>query len=148
MYTLVKRASQVAETRPYNREEGETAETMARKKKAETDEPFGPRLARLRKAAGYSQRALAAEIGSSQRMVAYYELETTKPPAHLLAAIGDALGVSVDQLLGREAATKGKGPVNQRLLRELRRVEKLPAHARRSVLEHIDGLAAKYRVGA
>ncbi|MEW6367108.1 MAG: helix-turn-helix transcriptional regulator [Acidobacteriota bacterium] len=32
---------------------------------------FGQRLARLRSAAGYSQRALAAEIGISHRMVAY-----------------------------------------------------------------------------
>jgi hypothetical protein len=35
----------------------------------------------------------------------------------------------------------------KRLLRESRRVEKLPARARRAVLETIDGLVAKYRAG-
>ena len=37
---------------------------------AQTD--FGNRMADLRKAAGYSQRELATELGISQRMVAYY----------------------------------------------------------------------------
>jgi hypothetical protein len=77
-------------------------------------------------------------------MVAYYERQTDRPPAHLLAQIADALSPSVDQLLGHKPVTARKAPVNQRLLRELRRVEKLPPHARRSVLEHIDGLVAKY----
>lgn len=120
---------------------------MARKRKtppAEEDDTFGRRLARLRKTAGYTQRALAAEVGISQRMVAYYEAQTTRPPAQLLTTLADALGLSVDQLLGHRPISTRKSPVNQRLMRELRKVEKLPPHARRSVLEHIDGLAAKY----
>lgn len=107
-------------------------------------ETFGRRLARLRKEAGYSQRALAEEIGISYRMVAYYEAQTTHPPASLLPAIADALGLTVDQLLGRRSIRPKKAPTNERLLRQLRQVEKLPPHARRSVLEHIDGLIAKY----
>ena len=130
---------------PYNDFDSGGELEKARKKTASTeDETFGRRLARLRKEAGYSQRALGAEIGISQRMVAYYEGQTTRPPAHLLAAIADALSLSVDQILGHKPVTVRKAPVNQRLLRELRRVEKLPARARRSVLEHIDGLVAKY----
>jgi transcriptional regulator with XRE-family HTH domain len=108
------------------------------------DETFGRRLARLRKVAGYSQRAFAAEIGISNRMVAYYEAQTKHPPAHLLPSIADALGLTVDQLLGRSDIPSRKAPTNTRLVRQLRQVEKLPAHARRSVLEHIDGLVAKY----
>lgn len=65
-------------------------------------------------------------------------------PAHLLTVIADALSLSIDQLLGHKPVTARKAPINQRLLRELRRVEKLPPHARRSVLDHIDGLLAKY----
>jgi transcriptional regulator with XRE-family HTH domain len=116
------------------------------KKPAQTTEgeTFGRRLARLRKEAGYSQRALADEIGISYRMVAYYEAQTTHPPANLLPTIADALGITVDQLLGHRAVRAKKSPTNERLLRQLRQVEKLPPHARRSVLEHIDGLVAKY----
>jgi len=137
------------EIRPYNRSEIEEREAMAKKKEAAArEETFGRRLARLRKDAGYSQRSLAAEIGISYRMVAYYEAQTTTlPPATTLEALADALGLSVDQLLGRKPVTARKAPENQRLLRELRRVEKLPPRARQSVLEHIDGLVAKYGAG-
>ena len=46
-------------------------------------ERFGERLAKLRQTAGFSQRDLAAEIGISQRMIAYYEKETQHPPTQL-----------------------------------------------------------------
>lgn len=133
-----------AENGPYNRPE-ETSVPMSRTRQAvQTDETFGRRLARLRKEAGYSQRSLAAEIGISNRMVAYYEAQTDHPPAHLLTPIADALGLTVDQLLGRAAISKRKAPQNERLIRQLRQVEKLPARARQSVIEHIEGLVAKY----
>jgi transcriptional regulator with XRE-family HTH domain len=111
---------------------------------AKDGETFGRRLARLRKEAGYSQRALADEINISYRMVAYYEAQTTHPPANLLPTIADALGITVDQLLGPRSVRAKKAPTNERLLRQLRQVEKVPPHARRSVLEHIDGLVTKY----
>jgi len=121
-------------------------EVMAAKKKAPQQEPesFGRRLARIRKEAGYSQRSLAAELGVSYRVIAYYEAQTTHPPTHLLPAIADALSLSVDQLLGRAPVSKRKAPQNERLIRQLRQVEKLPARARQSVIEHIEGLVAKY----
>lgn len=129
----------------YNRVE-EISASMGRARHAvvEIEETFGRRLARLRKEAGYSQRSLASEIGISNRMVAYYEAQTEHPPAHLLTPIADALGLTVDQLLGRTAIPKRKAPQNQRLIRQLRQVEKLPARARQSVIEHIEGLVAKY----
>lgn len=121
-------------------------EVMAAKKKAAHPEPesFGRRLARIRKEAGYSQRSLAAELGVSYRVIAYYEAQTEHPPTHLLPAIADALSLSVDQLLGRAPVSKRKAPQNERLLRQLRQVEKLPPRARQSVIEHIEGLVAKY----
>lgn len=114
------------------------------KKKAEEIETFGRRLARLRKDAGYSQRSFADEIGISNRMVAYYEAQTDHPPAHLLPAIADALNITIDQLLARSPIPKRKTPQNERLMRQLRQVEKLPTRARQSVLEHIEALTTKY----
>ena len=93
---------------------------------------------------GYSQRSLAPEIGISQRMLAYYEAQTHRAPAQLLPAIADALGISVDQLLGREPISRRRAPQNQRLLRQLSEVEKLPPRARQAVIEHIKGLVAVY----
>lgn len=48
---------------------------MAKRKVQGTDssESFGARLTRLRKAAGYSLRELATEVGVSHRMLVYYE---------------------------------------------------------------------------
>ena len=107
-------------------------------------ETFGQRLARLRKAAGYSQRAHAAEIGISHRMVAYYEAQTTRPPVRALPAIAEALGITADQLLGLKPVSPRKAPQNERLLRQLRQVEKLPPRARHAVLETIQALVEKY----
>lgn len=106
-------------------------------------ESFGERLARLRQIAGYTQRSLAAEIGISNRMVAYYEAQTTRAPAHLLPVLAEAIGVSVDQLLGLDEITARRRPENQRLMRQLRKVEKLSPRARRAVLDHIDALWTK-----
>ena len=78
-------------------------------------------------------------------VVAYYEAQSSHPPANVLPAVADALGLTVDQLLGHEPVRPRKSPSNERLLRQLRQVETLPPHARRSVLEHIDGLVAKYK---
>jgi transcriptional regulator with XRE-family HTH domain len=132
-----------AQNDSYNRPQ-EITGSMGRPKQPSREETFGRRLARLRKEAGYSQRSLAEEIGISNRMVAYYEAQTEHPPAHLLTPIADALSLTVDQLLGRAPISKRKAPQNERLIRQLRQVEKLPARARQSVLEHIEGLVAKY----
>ena len=78
-------------------------------------------------------------------MVAYYESQSDHPPAHLLPALSDAFGVSLDQLLGREAVSPRKRPTNVRLMRKLQQVEKLPPRARNAILEHIDALVSKHR---
>lgn len=64
---------------------------------------FGARLAELRKAAGLTQVELAEAIGTSQRMVAYYERTEDYPLARLLRHLSRALGVSADELLGLAA---------------------------------------------
>ena len=54
---------------------------------------FGKRLAKLRKAAGYTQQQLADEIGATRRMIAYYESESQHPPANMLVDLAKALNV-------------------------------------------------------
>lgn len=56
---------------------------------------LGERLALLRKAAGFTQVELPAELGISHRMVAHCERLAATPPAHLLPQISAALGVSM-----------------------------------------------------
>lgn len=101
---------------------------------------FGQRLAAARKAAGFTQVELAAELGISQRMVAYYESPNATPPAHLLPAIAQALGVSIDDLYGRAPARKrlAKQEGDSRLRRRLLAIEKLETAEKRQVLQLID----------
>lgn len=108
---------------------------------------FGQKIASLRSSAGYTQRSLAAEIGISQRMVAYYESQSEHPPAHLLPTLADAFGSTIDQLLGREPVTPRKRLKNAQLMRKLQQVEK-PSCARNAVLEHIDAFVAKHGSGS
>lgn len=101
-------------------------------------------MARLRKLAGYTQRSLAAELGVSHRVIAYYEAESGHVPADLLPALAEALAVTADQLLGREAVTPRKRPENRQLARKLRQVEALPPAERRQVLQLIDALVERH----
>ena len=102
------------------------------------EEHFGARLARLRTQAGFSQRALAKELGVSQRMIAYYEKETTHPPTHLLPIFATALGVTTDQLLGIEPVDQGKRTRDNRLWRRFSEIEKMQAKEKRQILQFLD----------
>jgi transcriptional regulator with XRE-family HTH domain len=99
---------------------------------------FGPRLAELRKAAGFTQTAFAAEIDVSQRMMAYYESPTAHPPANLLPTMAQALGVSIETLLGTETAKRRAKPSDTRMQRRLQQLEKLPPEERRQILQVLD----------
>jgi len=104
---------------------------------------FGQRLAEIRKARGFSQRDLAGELGISQRMVAYYEAQADRPPAHLLPKIADVLRVSADELLGIKRLKDKDGVSHLRLWRRLRQVEKLRPNDRRALLKMLDALLAQ-----
>ena len=101
---------------------------------------FGERLASLRKASGFTQVELAAELGVSQRMVAYYESPDTTPPAHLLPAIAQVLGVTIDELYGRGAPKRklAKQEGDSRLRRRLLAIDKLGTSEKRQVLQLLD----------
>ncbi len=100
---------------------------------------FGERLATLRKAAGFTQVELAAELGISQRMVAYYENPAAAPPANLLPQIASALGVSIDELYGVQAKRRlVKQDGDSRLRRRLLAIEKLGVAEKRQVLQILD----------
>jgi transcriptional regulator with XRE-family HTH domain len=106
---------------------------------AEVEQGFGQRLASLRKSAGFTQIELAAELGVSQRMVAYYESPAATPPANLLPQIASTLGVTIDELFGRGAKRRlVKQEGDSRLRRRLLAIEKLDVADKRQVLQVID----------
>jgi transcriptional regulator with XRE-family HTH domain len=108
------------------------------KRKTEVIESFGERLAQLRKAAGYTQVEFASEVEITQRMVAYYEAPDAHPPAHLLPRMAQALGVSVDALLGMNQPRRPKQFATNRLERRLLEIEKLNPKAKRQITQWLD----------
>lgn len=108
------------------------------KRTTDVNENFGERLAQLRKAAGYTQVEFAAEVGITQRMVAYYEAPNAQPPAHLLPQMVQVLGVSVDVLLGLAQPRQPKKIATNRLERRLMEIEKLDPKAKRQITQLLD----------
>ena len=99
---------------------------------------FGKRLAQLRKDAGYTQQELADEIGSTRRVMAYYETESEHPPANLLVDLAKALNVTTDELLGVKPVKPKAAKTDNRLQRRFQQIEKLPAKERRQLVQVID----------
>ncbi|MGH8228305.1 MAG: helix-turn-helix domain-containing protein [Steroidobacteraceae bacterium] len=113
-----------------------------------TAEGFGARLARLRKAQGFTQEQLATELGISRRRIAYYEAESEHPPASLLTDLARALSTSVDALLGAEPARHRARPasLSPRLERRLRQIEHLSPKPKQQLLSIIDTFIAAEQV--
>lgn len=62
---------------------------------------FSERLIRLRKDKGFSQNALAKEIGVSLRTYQDYEYGVREPQVAIFSRIADFYGVTLDYLAGR-----------------------------------------------
>jgi len=112
---------------------------IAMSKRTNTELPnFGARLVELRKAAGFTQTELANELAVTRRMIAYYEGETEHPPSNLLPGLAQALGVSIEVLLGATPPKKLSKPNDSRLQRRLQQIEKLETNEKRQVLQLLD----------
>lgn len=103
-------------------------------------EGFGDRLAQIRKGRGMTQAELGAAVGVSNRVIAYYELESRQPPGAMLADLARALRVSVDELLGAKPVKDQTRPKTARLMKRLQRVEDLPPADQKAVLKFVDAL--------
>ena len=113
---------------------------------AQTD--FGDRMAALRKDAGYPQRKLAAELGISQRMVAYSEGVTDYPPAGILHDLGHiamAYGVSTDELVFDDGKGVAGTKLDPELLGRFEKVAQLPEEEKNAVLL-LDSVIAKHTI--
>jgi len=71
---------------------------------------IGTNIARLRRARGLTQEALAEVIGVSAQTISKWENSTTWPDVALLPVIADVFGVTIDALYGREDAQRSISP--------------------------------------
>lgn len=65
-------------------------------------ETMGERIARLMKAKNLSQKEFATAIGSTEASVSRYLADAREPGAKVLVKIADVLGVTVDEIVGKE----------------------------------------------
>jgi transcriptional regulator with XRE-family HTH domain len=115
---------------------------IVRKKKS-TVKDFGKRLAACRRQCGFSQRRLAEIVGTSGRMIAYYERESAYPPAHLLEPICRVLKTSADELLGLKDYKEEIPPEEWKLWRRFKKAEKLSFRDRRALFHLLNSLLSK-----
>lgn len=100
--------------------------------------PFGQRMAQAREHAGLTQAQLAARMGITQPVVAYWEREPVALRIEQLAALADALGVSADYLAGRSTKPPAlKGPPSK-LRVAFEKAQKLPRSQQQHILKVVE----------
>jgi transcriptional regulator with XRE-family HTH domain len=98
------------------------------------DPAHGQRLKALRTAAGLSQRELAALIGETHTNVAYWETSGNLPRSDVLLPMAEALGVSVEELLGAPKPKASAAPAGK--ARQLfTAVNRLPRRQQEKIFE-------------
>jgi transcriptional regulator with XRE-family HTH domain len=78
---------------------------------------FGERLAQLRLSKQLTQARLAEMAGLPPAAISHFETGFRLPAPQSLQKLADALGVTVDALLGRTAAIEPSGPKAEALFR-------------------------------
>ena len=104
---------------------------------------LGRRIADYRKLQGLSQAQLAEIVDCSQQMIGDYETGRRRIPAYNLAAIADALSVSVADLLeGNKMLRSKRGPLSK-MERQISQVRRLPKSKQRFVSELLDNVLSQ-----
>lgn len=102
------------------------------------NETFGQRLARIRKAKGYTQVELAKKMDIVQVLISDYERDKLRPYHEMIVRFARALGVSADELLGLASSKTGKNGASLKLIRRMKKIEALPAAQQKILLRTID----------
>jgi transcriptional regulator with XRE-family HTH domain len=113
---------------------------MPQGRPAQTKRPqLGERIAQARTQAGLTQKQLAQKLGTTQRVVTYWEREALGLRAEQLVQLAEALGVSADYFLGRQTKKRGSGPTGKaRLVFE--RVSQLPRFQQQRILSTVEDM--------
>ena len=95
---------------------------------------FGEKVTMLRKQLKWSQDELAKKIGTSAPIVGRYERNEIKPSIDVAAKIAEALGVTVDYLIG----LSDKIVFDKKLIKRIEAIENLPDDEKDKVYYFID----------
>lgn len=104
---------------------------------------LGARIAQLRKEQDITQVQLAELLGVSQQTITAYEVGRRRIQVSALPVIAQALGVSVEALLGEEPKATSKRGRSPKLQQQMDRITRLPKAQQRFVMQVIDSVLAQ-----
>jgi transcriptional regulator with XRE-family HTH domain len=104
-------------------------------------------LRALREKTGISQHELARQIGERQSNVSFWELTGTLPRSDKLAPIAQALGVTVEELLGQTKPRRTTAPGGK--VRQLfEEVSRLPRRQQDKIVSLLEPFVAAQKTEA
>jgi transcriptional regulator with XRE-family HTH domain len=132
----------------YNSRDGVYVWFMQQGRPARTKRPeLGERIAQARQQAGLTQKQLAEKLGTTQRVLTYWEREAAGLRADQIAKLSEVLDVSTDYFFGRSTKRRGNGPTGKaRLIFE--EVSKLPRNRQQRILATVEDMLTAQRVAA
>jgi len=104
---------------------------------------LGARIARLRKQQDITQVQLAELLGTSQQTITAYEVGRRRVPVSNLSTIANALGVSIEELIGQEPKQTGKRGRSPKLQQQMDRIMRLPKAQQRFVMQVLESVIAQ-----
>jgi len=102
------------------------------------DETIGKRIARFRKKQGLTQKELSEKIGIDRTLIANYEVDRVRIYDDMIARIAIALNISADVLLGVKEVIDKENTQSLKIMKRMRRIEKLPSMQQKTILRNID----------
>ena len=97
------------------------------------------RLRQLREASGLSMRELARQINEQHTNVSFWERTGTLPRSSALVPLAQALGVTVEELLGQDKPRRAAAP-GGKVRSVFEQVQKLPRRRQDKIVEVVAAL--------
>jgi len=107
---------------------------------------YGRHLTELREAAGLTQTQLAGKLGVQQSNITFWERWDKPPRGEVLPKLADALGVSVDALLGVTPPKPKRQAAKGRLQLVFESAAKLPRRQQEKVAEFVEAFVKQHTV--
>jgi len=94
---------------------------------------LGANITAIRKKKGISQSELGKAVGTSEDIIGRYERDEVKPSIEVVIRIADALGVSIDFLVGKTSVE-----LDTKTLNRIQDIQKLEEKDKDNIFELID----------
>ena len=101
-------------------------------------EPPGQRLARFRNLKGLTHVELAEKLGLLQSHISAYELGRVRLNADMMVQLANALGVSLDDLVGFKKNGNNAYKPSLKIAKRMQKIESLSSEEQRALLKTID----------